>query len=204
MSKTELVVCYATLNKQFQRLQQQSHQQSNNLAEVTRVERDVERILKNEEEARAAYARRLQARTEAEDRLARMQKHDPGVSFLGYESPSRRRLGDMRRAVIEHTRAMRVAKERQVLAVSASKRARSQLAAIRARFNHSQVAQAEKSDPRAIELELSGLHGRMTFMLQNFSEADIDEAVITNRVSRQEAQAIRQAFRTRQREGLER
>jgi hypothetical protein len=204
MSKTELVVCYATLNKHLQRLQLQSRQQSNGLAEVTRVGRDVERILKNEEEARAAYARRLQARTEAEDRLARMQKHDPGVRFLGYESPSRRRLGDMRRAVTEHTRAMRVAQERQELAVSAAKRARGQLAAARARFNRWQEAQIEKSDPRAIELELSGLHGRMTFMLRNFSEADIDEAVMTNRVSRQEAQAARQALRTRHREGLER
>ena len=204
MSKIELVVCYATLNKQFQRLQQQSHQQSNSLAEVARVERDVERTFKNEEEARAAYARRLQARTEAEDRLARMQKHDPGVQFLGYESPSRRRLGDMRRAVIEHTRAMRVAKERQELAVSAAKRARSQLAAARTSSNDWQEAQAEKLDRRAIELGLSGLHGRMTFMLHNFSEADIDEAVMTNRVSRHEAQAIRQALRARQRESLER
>lgn len=204
MSKTDLVVCYAALDGNIRRLGQQSRQWSDKQAEIIRVERDVERILKNEEEARAAYARRLQARTEAEDRLARMQKYEPGVGFLGYESPARRRLSDMRRAVTEHTRAMQVAQERQELAVAAAKRARGQLAAARARFNRWQEAQVEKIDPRAIEQELTGLQGRMAFLLRHLSEADIDKAVMTNRVSRQEALTIRQALRSRHREGLER
>ena len=204
MSKTDLVVCYAALDGHFQRSQRLSRQWSDKQAEVSRTERDVERILKNEEEARAAYARRLQARTEAEDRLARMGKHEPGVGFLGYQSPARRRLSDMRRAVTEHTRAMQVAQERQELAVAAAKRARGQLAAARARFNRWQEAQAEKIDPRAVELDLSGLQGRKAFLLRHLSEADIDEAVMTNRVSRQEAQTVRQALRQRARTDLER
>ncbi|WP_127045185.1 hypothetical protein [Pseudorhodobacter sp. E13] len=204
MTKTDLVVCYAALDGHFRRLETQSRQWSDKQAEIARVERDVERILKNEEEARDAYARRLQARTETEDLLARMQKHEPGVSLWGYQSPARKRLSDMRRAVTEHTRAMQVAQERQVLAVTAAKRARGQLAAARARFNRWQEAQIEKIDPRAVELEMTGLQQRMGFLLRHLSEADIDEAVMSNRVSRQEAQTVRQALRSRQWEDLER
>lgn len=146
----------------------------------------------------------MQARTEAEDRLARMQQHEPGVGFLGYESPARRRLSEMRRAVTEHTLAIQVAQERQELAVAAAKRARDQLAATWAQFNRWQEAQIENINPRAAERELTGLQGRMAFLLRHFSEADIDEAVMTNRVSRQEAQTIRQALRSRHQDGLER
>lgn len=204
MTKTDLVVCYATLDGHFNRQQRLSRQWTDKQAEVSRAEREAERILKNEEEARAAYARRLQARTEAEDRLARMRKHEPGVSFLGYQSPARRRLSGMQRAVTEHTRAMQVAQERRELAVAAAKRARGQLATARARFNRWREAQFEKIDPRATELELTGVESRKAFLLRHLSEADIDEAVMTNRVSQQEAQTVRQALRQRERAVVER
>ena len=192
MSKTDLVTAYLALEEVYRRTARQAHAVRDQDAAIGKVEREAERILKNEEEARAAYARRMQARTEAEGRLARMEKYDPGIGFLGYRSPARRRLHDMRAAVTEHARAAQVAQERQELAVAAAKRTRAALTAARARHNRWAEAQPDRVDPRTLDLELSGLSGRMTFLLRSIAEADIDEAVMKNRITENEARRVRQ------------
>lgn len=204
MSKSDLVTAYLALDEVYRRTSKLAQAVREQDANIGKVERDAERILKNEEEARAAYARRMQARTEAADRLARMEKYDPGIGFLGYRSPARRRLDDMRAAVTEHARAAQVAQERQEPAVAAAKRTRGALAAARARRNRWAELQPDRVDPRTLDLELSGLSGRMTFLLHSLSEADIDEAVMQNRITKEEAQRVRQALRSRNREALER
>ena len=204
MSKSDLVTAYLALDEVYRRTTRLARVARDQDVAVGKVEREAERILKNEEEARAAFARRLQARTEAEDRLARMEKYDPGVGFLGYRSPARRRLHDMRSAVAEHARAAQVARERQELAVAAAKRTRAALSTARARRNRWAEAQPDRVDLRTLELELSGLTGRKTFLLHSISEADIDEAVMQNRVTEKEARRIRQALRSRGRDDFER
>lgn len=202
MSKTDLIVCYTTLNAKAGHLRQLTQRWSDMQTEISRIEQDMGRTLKTEEEARFSYARRLQTRTEAEDRLARMQKYEPGITFLGYQSPAKRRLNEMHKAAAEHSLALGVAHERRELAVAAGRRARGQLAAARERLNRWQEAQAAKIDPRVAELELSGLQRRMDYLLHQLSEADIDEATMKNQISTEEAQAIRFAFRSRKKAEL--
>lgn len=197
MSKTELVVCHAALSAQCRRLQDLQQEDRKNLANLAKVERAASQVLKCEEDARASFARRIQSKTEAEDRLARMQKNEPGISFMGYESPARRRLGEMQQAIAEHGRAAKVARERQTLAIEAAKTARQQLAIARERYHRWQCEQPELADPRQCELQISGLRGRIGFLLERISEADVDEAIMLNQISRDEAYTIRRALRSR-------
>ena len=144
---------------------------------------DLRRALEIEEAARASYARRLQSRTEAEDRLARMAKHEPGVSFLGYRSPARRRIHAMQAAAKEHGQAAEVADERKYLASQETAKIRRRLETI-------------EPDTRAIAHRLTQLRQRENTLAQQPSEAKIDEAVMLNLIKPDQASVLRRAVRS--------
>ena len=143
---------------------------------------DLRRALEIEEAARASYARRLQSRTEAEDRLARMAKHEPGVSFMGYRSPARRRIHAMEAAVREHGQAAEVADERKYLASQETAKIRRRLETI-------------EPDTRANVHRLNQLRQRESALSQQPSGAEIDDAVMLNLIKPDQASVLRQTVR---------
>ena len=153
-------------------------------ADQKRLLADLRHALEIEEAARASYARRLQSRTEAEDRLARMAKHEPGIHFLGYHSPARRRIHAMEAAVKEHGQAAQVADERRYLASQETAKIRRQLARI-------------QPDTRAIEQRLNQMRQRERALAVQLSEAEIDEALMRNQINADQARALRRAIRSK-------
>lgn len=158
-------------------------EQGGSSADQKRLLSDLWRALEIEEAARASFARRLQSRTETEDRLARMAKHEPGVSFLGYRSPARRRIDAMEAAVKEHGQAAEVADERKYLASQ-------ETAKIRRQLEHMQ------GNTRTIEHRLTQLRQRENALSLQLSEAEIDEAVMLNLIKPDQASALRRAVRS--------
>lgn len=165
--------------------------------EVSRTEHDTNQVLREEEGACASHARRLQARAEVEDSLQRMQRN-PGVSFLGYESPARRRLAEMKKAISEHARAATVAQERYELARGAGKRARGRLASRRATYNKWLQEQQLERDPRQLDFAILQARETLEALTHTISEAEIDESAMHNRVQMKDAARVRQALRERQ------
>ncbi len=194
---------YVATEERLKRLQGLQREQQKLDREVSRTEHDTNQVLREEEGACASHARRLQARAKAEDSLQRMQRN-PGVSFLGYESPARRRLAEMKKAITEHARAATIAQERHELARSAGKRARGRLASRRATYNKWLQEHHLGHDPRQLGLTILEAQTALDGLKRPITEAEIDEAVMLGRVQIKDAARVRQALRERRPEGLER
>lgn len=164
--------------------------------ELARVEQNVGHILREEETSCASHARRLQTCAEAKDSLQRMQRN-PGVSFLGYESRAKQRISDMEKAIAEHKRPAKIAKERYELAKNAGKRAREQLRTAQNRYANWQHEHQLQIDPRILELALRDTQRELEGLVQSLSEAEIDEAVMNARVKPKDAARVRTALRKR-------
>ncbi len=185
---------YISTETRLKRLLTLQRMQQKLECEVARAEQSTAQVLRDEEAACASHARRLQARAEAEDSLQRMQRN-PGISFLGYESPARRRISEMKKAIKEHARAASVAKERFELARNPGKRARGRLASQRAVYKRWQQENQFGDDPRQLDLAIQEARQTLGTLAKTIKEAEIDEAVMHNRVQVADAARVRQVLR---------
>lgn len=194
---------YVATEVKLNRLLALQREQTKRDRELLQVEQATERVLRDEEMTRASLARRIQLRAEAEEALQRMHRN-PGVSFLGYESPARRKLSDMRSAIREHESAAQIARERLSLVVSSSQRARQNLRSTQARHHAWLHENALAKTPLQLEATIYTAREDLRALVSSLQEVEIDEAVMRNQVKISDAARVRQALRRRPTCDLER
>ena len=172
-------------------------------AAIARAERESASASREEEAVEASYARRQQSLAEAKDTLIRMERK-PGVSFLGMASPARQCLRQMREAVKSHTRAVSIAKERRDFAVKVAKQARGRLASLRAERNRLLERTVGNHDARQLDDQLERAQSNLRSVVRFFNESTIDQAVMMNRMTADEAAKARAQLRNERTPDLER
>ncbi len=169
-----------------------------NLVQIDRdliaATRDADRAIKVEEAAAANLGYRRKAFAEARETQARMERN-PGVNFLGFKSPSRLKLETIRQSVLDHARASDLAFEREDLARKAGRLARSQLAQLAQARQITLQQFATRLDGQSISTAIEKAEREIGRCKASVTEAEIDEAVMHNRIDTRTAAKARSLLR---------
>jgi hypothetical protein len=160
------------------------------------AERQAITIYRDEEEAAAAYARRKQSVAEAEAAKTRLGRN-PGVRFLGLESPSYRSQRLMQEAIALHGQALNAAEHRHQTATRRAKAMRAKIASLAiARNTILLETQNDREDRSLVDARQTAAAVRAKLTAE-LSEVDIDEAVMGAAIDPLDAALARSAIRSR-------
>ena len=159
--------------------------------------RDADRAIKAEEAAAANLGYRRKAFAEARETQARMER-SPGVSFLGLKSPSRLKLETIRQSVLDHARASDLAFQREDMARKAGRYARNRLSQLEGHRQRVLRRAAQMIDGPDIAKAIEQAEQELAHRKACVTEAEIDEAVMHNRIDTRTAAKARNLLRDHQ------
>lgn len=160
------------------------------------AERDAIAVYRDEEEAAAAAARRKQSVAEAEAAKTRLGRN-PGVRFLGLESPGYESQRLMQEAIVLHGQALKAAEQRHQTATRRAKAMRAKIASLGAARNKLLLKTRHERGDRSLSDARQAAATAEAKLRSTLSEVEIDAAVMGDRIGPMEASLARAAIRSR-------